>query len=132
MQKDNYWRQAKLKSVVDGDTVRLLIDLGYRNYTEYAIRLDGIISPKFYRGVPEEERIRGIRTRNFVVQWFRQHSNTCSSIMEQWPFMIVTIRADGGSGRYLGRIYCLKEHCLNDDLLESGLVRPFLGEVTCQ
>jgi hypothetical protein len=126
--KDNYWRRARLKSVIDGDTVRLVIDLGYRCSIEYAIRLERVVSPKFYRGFPEEERRRGLQARNLVVAWFRDHNISCSNLMDKWPLSVVTSKADSGGSRYVGRIYCKNDHCLNDFLLESGLVRAYVDE----
>lgn len=122
MDHDGYLRNTRLKSVVDGDTVRVLIDLGFRVYREESIRLEGISAPHLWR-VSQEEIGRARECRDYVVRWFERHETNCSK-NKKWPFIIVSSNGEG-FGRYMGRISCLKGHCLNDDILQTGLVKAY-------
>ena len=44
-----YQYRAKLKRVVDGDTIDAIIDLGFKMTTEQRIRLKGINTPEIWR-----------------------------------------------------------------------------------
>lgn len=119
---DPYVRKAKLKQVFDGDTVRLVIDLGYRDYQEHSIRLSGVSANDLHRGV-EQDKQKGRECRNYVIKWFQRHSTVCGTA-EKWPFVVVTEKSDS-FGRYLGVVYCMEGHVLNQDVLASGLAEQY-------
>ncbi len=53
------------KHVVDGDTLDLLIDLGFNAYTYQTVRLRGIDAPEMYGG-SAEEKVRGQASRAYL------------------------------------------------------------------
>lgn len=121
---DAYWRRVRLKSIVDGNTVRLLVDLGFRIYSEHSIRLNGVNTTKIYR-VTTEERTKGLEALNFVDRWFENHYKCARD--KSWPFLLHSLSSES-FGRYLGEVYCQYSHFLNDELLNSGYARPFRKE----
>ena len=50
--------RAIIKHIVDGDTLDLLVDEGFNNYTYLTVRIMGIDAPEIFRGT-EEERAWG-------------------------------------------------------------------------
>jgi micrococcal nuclease len=89
-----YIYQATLERVVDGDTVDIVIDLGFSTFRKERIRLYGI-------DAPEINTEAGKLAKGFVEEWFWDNPR----------FFVETIVADGRSvskrdkyGRYLGVI----------------------------
>jgi micrococcal nuclease len=89
-----YIYQATLERVVDGDTVDIVIDLGFSVFRRERIRLYGI-------DAPEINTEAGKLAKAFVEGWFRDNPK----------FFIETIVVDGKGvskrdkyGRYLGVI----------------------------
>jgi endonuclease YncB( thermonuclease family) len=113
--------------VVDGDTIRLQVDLGYRIYVEQSIRLAGIRAPLLFRVTDAQEREAGEQSRFFVIDWLEKHNKTCAyngRWYDKWPLMLHTETGDG-FGRYIGQIYCKCGENLNDAILKSGHAKPF-------
>lgn len=121
-EEDNYVRKARLKAVADGDTVRLIIDVGFRSYQEHSIRLSGVAANNLHRGT-EDEKALGRECRQFVIRWFERHKTICGTTAK-WPFVVISEKSDS-FGRFLGVVYCLQGHSLNDDILKSGLAEPY-------
>ncbi len=116
--RDAYWRQARVDSVTDGDTLRMTIDLGFRCYAEHAIRLLGVDTPEL-RGEGKEA---GQMARSFVCEWVMEHAHEG----HEWPYYLHTRKADS-FGRYLGIVCCREGHVLNSDLITSGNATPWEG-----
>lgn len=68
-----YTYQAALVRVVDGDTVDLLVDLGFKVSVNIRARLFGVNTPEI-TGVrhDSDEYRRGIEAREFVKKWFAE------------------------------------------------------------
>lgn len=103
---------AKLKKIIDGDTIQLIIDVGFYMTTEQRIRLLGIDTPE--RG--QEGYLEAIK---FVQSWIPTD--------DEWPLVVQTFKTDS-FGRWLGIItisdwekYPRDEFNLNIDLLQKGL-----------
>jgi micrococcal nuclease len=89
-----YIYQATLERVVDGDTVDVVIDLGFSTFRRERIRLYGV-------DAPEINTEAGKLAKGFVEEWFWDNPK----------FFVETIVAEGKSvskrdkyGRYLGVI----------------------------
>ncbi len=89
-----YIYQATLERVVDGDTVDIVIDLGFSTFRKERIRLYGI-------DAPEINTEAGKLAKGFVEEWFWDNAK----------FFVETIVAEGKNvskrdkyGRYLGTI----------------------------
>ena len=92
--------QARLVRVVDGDTVDLLVDLGFRTRKRVRVRIQGIDTAEIY-GVEANstEFQRGQQHADFARTWFEAHAGD-----EAWPFILSTERDTGKYGRWPGRI----------------------------
>ena len=62
-----YWYKAEVMRIVDGDTIKLRVDLGLDSSRRITLRLYGINTPEI-RGVPKdsEEYERGMKAKVFV------------------------------------------------------------------
>lgn len=122
-----YWYQGRVLRVVDGDTLDVLVDLGFKTYRKMRLRLYGVDTPEVY-GVKKgsEEYEAGKRASSFVDAWVASNGG------------LVLFRShDGGEmktgkyGRYLAEVYGLPDgvplaniitgQTLNQILVEKGL-----------
>lgn len=89
---DLYIRRAKVERVVDGDTLDLLVDLGYEVWVKERVRLARIDAPEV-RGV---ERESGLAAKEFVEKML---------LLDEIDFITVkTTRHKGKYGRYIAEI----------------------------
>jgi len=117
LQLDPYIRRARLGKVTDGDTVRMVVDLGYRNFTETAIRLVDVNAPEIFRGTAEEKK-KGQESKAFVWTWFSQHDRYAIDI--DWPYLIKSQKDKKSFDRWLGTIYAGNGDILNEDIVKHG------------
>lgn len=111
----DYWRfPARLKRVVDGDTVDVTVDLGFNSRRDVRLRLADIDTAEIY-GVPagSEEYQRGVEHTEFVKQWFRRHASG------EWPLRVQTEKEKGKYGRYIALIEDPEGDVLNETLVEE-------------
>jgi len=110
---------ATVKRVVDGDTVDLLVDLGFDIHHKIRVRLYGVNTPES-RTRDLEEKALGLKAKDYVVDWLTRH-----------PEVIIQTMKDksGKYGRTLGTIWSDAEGtaCLNADLLDSGNAVEYFG-----
>lgn len=94
----DYTYQATILRVVDGDTVRVRVDLGLRVSTEITVRLMGI-------NAPELNTDAGKQSREYL------------RLLEGQPVVLKTHKDPKDKyGRWLGEIYC------NGDNINSLMV----------
>ncbi|MGM0622146.1 MAG: thermonuclease family protein [Bacteroidota bacterium] len=108
-----YQYKAKAERVVDGDTIDVTIDLGFKITTHQRIRLAGIDTPEIYSVKKDsDEYRRGITAMQFVEQRLAANNN---------QMIIETEKATGKFGRYIGTIK-LSDNAktLNLELVEKG------------
>ena len=98
--------------VVDGDTIDVLIDLGFDISLKERIRLVGITTPES-RTRDLEEKARGLAAKDFVVEWLLNEVDNC-------PVIETTKDKAGKFGRILGRVLTDDGVCLNDILVTEG------------
>lgn len=107
---------AKVLRVVDGDTLDLLVDLGFQSFLKIRARLYGIDTPEKYgvkKGSPEWEA--GVKATAFVEHWLATH---CRRTAGNWlatglhEEVVVLIRSHDGKqlgqgkyGRWLVEVY---------------------------
>lgn len=119
---DIYTYQARVERVVDGDTLVVNIDCGFRTWTRQRLRLKGI-------NAPELSTIEGRRAKRFV----EEQLAPCASVI------IKTTRTDSTDiyGRYLADVFfdaqekdpqrvAQNGQYLNQLLLDSGHVKVYL------
>lgn len=104
-----YTYKAKAYNVVDGDTVDVTIDLGFKITINMRVRLDGVDTPE--RGQPG-------------------YAEAATYVAEQVYGKDVVVQTFKVSkfGYYLARIVLPDNRVLNDMLIERGLAKPYHGE----
>jgi len=108
-----YQYKATVERVVDGDTLDVVIDLGFKITTNQRIRLAGINTPEtFTVKKGSEEYKKGVAARQYVEQRLADNNN---------QILIETDKYTGKFGRYIGTIYLENtEKTLNAELVEKG------------
>lgn len=109
-----YTYVCTLDRVVDGDTVDVLIDLGFRIQTKQRVRLAGI-------NAPEHNTAAGQKAKDYVERWFAVSDD---------QFVLSSNKPGGGDkyGRYLAVISDAQGSVLNDDLVAEGHAKPWDGQ----
>lgn len=107
------WYRARVIKVVDGDTVDVVIDTGFRTARTERVRVIGIDTAEL-SSKDAQVREKAVAAKEFVAKWLDQHGST-----DQWPLLIKTYKTDS-FGRYLGDIK-KGGTSLKDDLLKTGL-----------
>jgi len=126
-----YVYKASVVRVVDGDTLDLFVDLGFRTWQKIRVRLYGVDTPETY-GVKKEsaEYEAGMAAKKFVEQWLglvieESNEQYCHIILNPSP---VTIRSHDGKelgqgkyGRWIVEVMREDDDCsLNEALLDEG------------
>jgi micrococcal nuclease len=108
-----YTYRAKVDRVVDGDTIDLVIDLGFKITTLQRIRLRGINTPETYNVKKDSEEYRkGMEAKEYVVRRLEENQN---------EVIVETNKDVGKFGRYIGVIRLADSNItLNDDLVVKG------------
>lgn len=109
-----WWWQIRPTRVIDGDTVEVVVDVGFHVARTERVRLLGVDTPELFRG-SVEEREKGRAAREFTESWFDVHQHEGIN----WPFFMRSEKGDS-FGRWLGSIECCEGHKLADDLISSG------------
>jgi len=108
-----YQYKATVERIVDGDTIDLTIDLGFKITTHQRIRLAGIDTPEIFsvkKDTPEYNL--GLEARNYVENRLATNDN---------KVVIETEKYTGKYGRYIGTITLADSAItLNDELVEKG------------
>ena len=86
-----YTYDCTLRRVVDGDTLDLRIDLGFRMFAELRVRLDGVDTPEI-RG---PERPYGLDATSFVLDW----------LTEAGELRVRTKKRTGKYGRWIADLW---------------------------
>lgn len=102
------YKVKEITKVVDGDTLDVVLDLGFSMFTKQRVRLDEIDTPELFSGDDNEKKF-GLEAKEFVEKW----------IAEQTEIKIKTTK-DDKYGRILGKLYGNDGKCLNTLLIESG------------
>lgn len=118
-----FWYSGTLVKVVDGDTVDLMVDLGFKIHHKIRVRLYGVNTPES-RTKDLAEKAMGLKAKEFTQNWLDRHKS----------FTIHTIAGKNDKyGRILAMIYSSEEvksesvACLNEDIVESGYARAYFG-----
>jgi hypothetical protein len=105
-------RRAKVLTVKDGDTLRVVLDQGFGDAKTIDLRLLGTFAP-------EHDEPGGPETREFVETWLNEHDPDG----DEWPFVVTTARVRAGThevttlGRYVGTLTAFDGYSsLNEDI----------------
>lgn len=96
---------AIITNVVDGDTVDILLDLGFTVKVKTRFRLARINTPE--RGEPGWQQ-----ATDYMRQFVDQNITLDSTKIDKY-------------GRYLADIY-VGDTCINDYMLQQGLAKPYI------
>ena len=102
-----YEYQATMTRVIDGDTIEVAIDLGFRIAVRETVRLAGI-------NCPEHNTDAGKAATKAVEEWFADQGSRC---------VIKTRKAEGETekyGRYLAQVVSRHGADLVADLIAAG------------
>lgn len=120
---ERFWYGATVLKVVDGDTLDLMVDLGFSVHHKIRVRLYGLNTPES-RTKDLKEKELGLRAKSFVEDWVTNH---------KWVFVNTIPDKSDKYGRVLARIYSSdkvddpKTACLNIDMIQSGNAREYFG-----
>ena len=112
----NYQYRAKLGRVVDGDTMDVVIDLGFYVELRERVRLAELNTPEIYR-VPKdsEEYKKGMEAKEYVEKRLKENGNE----------LIIETKKRGKWRRWLATIYLNdSSKTLNEELVENGMAEP--------
>ena len=108
------YKITKIMKVVDGDTVDVILDLGFDMYKKERVRLAGIDTPES-RTRDLEEKEMGLEAKEFL----ERRMNDCDNL---W----VRTEKDGKYGRMLGEIWC-STVCINEEMVNRGYAWEYDG-----
>jgi len=113
---DPYKYNARLKRVIDADTLILLIDFGFGARQPWEIRLLRVDTHEIHSTAHDsDEYQRGLAETEFAHGWLE---DAAMSGLE-WPLFIQT-KKRGSLGRYLAEVYRHEDNAnLNDALLKN-------------
>lgn len=115
---DPYVRRARIDRVVDGDTIDVWIDLGFRMQTHQRLRLAGIDTPEM-RAKTESERDRARAATDFVVKWAHVTPIDLADDSE-FPLAVRTEKT-GKYGRWIAHVWRYDDPVsLTDALITAG------------
>ena len=108
---------VKSYRVVDGDTVKCVLDLGYAVFHETSVRIIGIDTPEA-RG---KEKIAGLPVKELLTRWLAGHTLLVRS--DKWGKY---------AKRTLGDVFWEDvdggKHYVSEFILEHELGKPYHGE----
>lgn len=98
----------------DGDTVRLLVDVGFTGRMEVDVRLAYVMAP-------EARQAGGKEAARYVLDWLHAHSGDGT---RRWPYRLITTPNTAAEpterrtfARWVGVVYSMASgECLNDRL----------------
>lgn len=128
---DVYVRYARLVKVVDGDTVDLDVDLGWKLRQIVRFRLLGLDTPEMNSSSPDE-RMNARLSRDYVFQTLSSWGETDKGGLgegHEFPLWVKSVKT-GKYGRWLGTIGSRNPNqlfTLNELLLSSGYAKPYLS-----
>tara|TARA_R100000388_G_C7240022_1_gene160617 strand:- start:1654 stop:2040 length:387 start_codon:yes stop_codon:yes gene_type:complete len=108
------YKIREVVKVVDGDTVDVIIDLGFDMFKKERIRLNGIDAPES-RTLDTEEKALGIDAKEFL----ERRLEDCENL---W----VATEKDGKYGRMLGDIWCSATN-INEEMVLRGYAWKYDG-----
>jgi len=110
------YKIKEIVKVIDGDTVDILIDLGFSVYHKERVRLSGIDTPEMNsKNLTEKEIAKKAKT--FITTWLKEQKN-----------LTIKTYKDDKYGRLLGEIFGNGGVCVNNLLMEKGLAWDYLTD----
>jgi len=120
---ERFWYGATVLKVIDGDTLDLMIDLGFNIHHKIRVRLYGVNTPES-RTKDLAEKEMGLKAKQFTEDWIARH---------KWVYINTIPDKNDKYGRILARIFSSDDvnnaltACLNQDIIDSGYAREYFG-----
>ena len=112
----NEYAVKEITKVIDGDTVDVVIDLGFDLSKKERVRLAGIDTPES-RTRDAEEKVFGLEAKAYLTER-----------LEGSEGLIVKTEKDGKYGRMLGWFYSPRsEDSINNEMVERGYAWEYDG-----
>ena len=118
-----YWYTGTVLNVVDGDTIDLMVDLGFSIHHKIRVRLYGVNTPES-RTKDAAEKDLGLKAKEFTKDWLTNHKTV---------FIKTVVDKNEKYGRVLAEIYSDGDisnpatACLNKDIIGAGYAREYFG-----
>lgn len=118
-----FWYGAKPLKTIDGDTIDLMVDLGFNIHFKMRVRLYGVNTPES-RTKDLAEKELGLKAKKFTEDWLTGRD---------WVFVNTIPDKNDKYGRILAKIYSSDKiddpttACLNLDIIQSGYAREYYG-----
>ncbi len=106
---------SQVVKVVDGDTVDVILDLGFGLFKKERVRVAGVDTPEKRTRNKNEKRL-GYDATHFAEDWFAAEGD-----------VTVKTSKDGKYGRMLGYFH-RGDDCFNDRLVTEGYAFEYWGE----
>jgi len=110
--------KAKVERIIDGDTIDVVLDLGFDISYRGRVRFAGINAPES-RTRDAVEKEQGLAAKRYVEDW--------TSALDGKVIIQTTLDDRGKFGRILGRILNEEGECLNDEMVSLGHAVPYGG-----
>ena len=110
----------KVENVVDGDTIDVLIDLGFDILFQSRVRLAGIDTPES-RTSDKAEKVLGLESKEYLKKYLKDAKSV----------IIKTEKMDSSEkyGRILGWVYVNGDtESLNDKMINDGYAWGYMGD----
>ena len=120
---ERFWYGAKPLKAIDGDTIDLMVDLGFSIHFKMRVRLYGVNTPES-RTKDLAEKELGLKAKQFTEDWL---------VGRDWVFVNTIPDKNDKYGRVLAKIYSsdkiddVATACLNTDIIQSGYAREYYG-----
>lgn len=110
--------RAVVDRVVDGDTIDVVLDLGFDIQLKGRVRFHGVNAPES-RTRDAVEKQAGLAAKRYVEDWVNG--------LEKRVIIQTSLDDRGKFGRILGRILNDDGECLNDEMVSLGHAKPYDG-----
>ena len=122
-----YEYKAIVDRVVDGDTIKCTIDLGFSTWKKVTVRMEGINTPESRTRDLEEKKL-GLAAKDRLIEMLEYNDNKC----------VLKVSGLGKFGRALATVYVstlsslvenssLTEININQQLIEEGHAVAYFG-----
>ena len=118
------FRVTEIKKVVDGDTIDVVIDLGFDIYKHERVRIAGIDTPE-KRTRDLEEKALGIDATNWLK---KKLEDTIAGDGDELTVRTELVGGTGKYGRLLGWLYINEDTVsLNEQMITEGYAHAYDG-----
>ena len=117
------FRVTEIVKVVDGDTIDVIIDLGFDLYKKERVRVAGVDTP--------EKRTRNLEEKELGIDATNWLTEQLDSAIDGEDDLVIRTEIDGGFGKYgqlLGWLYIGKDtESINERMIREGYAWEYDG-----